>query len=236
VSELIKRPATEEELQLIRTRSLTSLSLHKMYSDIVLRLRRPAALRHELASHCCVLAMEYQAAIANLNATAHFAAAHVLIRPTFESLVRGLWLTYEATPNKVVEFSAGKFRPDLDRLLKYLRTEQMRPIGAFIGMGNTINPLFSSFAHSCYEQIKRRQGGFELSEVMASAFIADMFCVLAGDLLGTVTGVSDLVDMTHPNLLAVHDASMAQLALPEPPVDHTKLPPMPNWPDVVVPA
>jgi len=78
----------------------------------------PANLRSRTAAACLGVVLDHQHAITILVANERMASAFALVRPVFESLLRGIWLTHCATDDQVELFSTGRSRPEVDRLLK----------------------------------------------------------------------------------------------------------------------
>lgn len=60
-------------------------------------------LRAVVAFQSGLLALEHGSASLQLIASEHMTSAHALMRPQFESLVRGIWLAHAANDNWVVK-------------------------------------------------------------------------------------------------------------------------------------
>lgn len=88
----------DEQLQTTLERSL---ELHQTVHDLVDDLEPYPELRFELAFQSGLLSMEHATAAMLLMQSGMPAPAITLLRPQFESLVRGMWLKFAATESQV---------------------------------------------------------------------------------------------------------------------------------------
>ena len=92
----------DEQLQTTLERSL---ELHQTVHDLVDDLEPYPEMRFELAFQSGLLSMEHATAAVLLMQTGLPAPAITLLRPQFESLVRGLWPKFAATESQVEKLS-----------------------------------------------------------------------------------------------------------------------------------
>ena len=83
----------------------------------------PASLRSRVATACLSVALDHHHAITILVANDRLASAFALVRPVFESFIRGTWLTHCATDVQVEKFSTGWSPPKIDLLLEDLENK-----------------------------------------------------------------------------------------------------------------
>ena len=97
-----------------RATELTNLLSKKLYN-----LSITDNLRNRLAGACFAITQEHQHAIVILlNQDRPFhSSAFALIRPVFESYIRGLWLSHCATDSQLEAFSQDKKLPDTASLV-----------------------------------------------------------------------------------------------------------------------
>ncbi|MCU0952027.1 MAG: hypothetical protein MUC68_13470 [Burkholderiaceae bacterium] len=78
----------------------------------------PATLRNRTAGACFAIALEHHEAVTVLAAQAPplYSSAFALVRPTYESCLRGMWLSHCATEEQVKSFSMDCKVPDMASL------------------------------------------------------------------------------------------------------------------------
>lgn len=82
----------------------------------------PENLRARVATACFGVALDHHHAITILILNDRMASAFALVRPVFESFIRGAWLTHCATDKEVECFSAGGTPPKIDRLVENIES------------------------------------------------------------------------------------------------------------------
>jgi hypothetical protein len=80
-------------------------------------LSLPASLRHRSSAACLSVTQDHQLAITSLIEQGLYSSAFALIRPLFESYVRGLWLAHCASDKELDAFSKGGEPPGITKLL-----------------------------------------------------------------------------------------------------------------------
>lgn len=219
-------------LPLLESRSDQSLELHARIAEIFGGMDRLSAPRLFVAADALVLGAELHAGIALLTRFGHYASANALMRPLIETAVRSMWVIYQA-PIEVVQRIAGNtYTIDLDKMLRQLAKRKDLPLisGLVKALSNAKSTLHS-FTHVGYEQLRRREVGFDPNEVRMQLMVADLFAVICLDLAGVVYNQSEIKKTVLPQLVE----TIKELQLFEPSektLDHFGMPPMPSWKDV----
>lgn len=89
----------------------------------------PPGRRVQLQVAYCHLVVDHQRAIALLLEANMLASAFALARPTFEALVKGLWLYYCATDEQLEQHAKGK---ELDQIGALLDSLGSKPVHAVV--------------------------------------------------------------------------------------------------------
>lgn len=92
----------EEEFQRLLERTF---AFHEAVVTHAQSLEPAEDLRAVIAFQSGLLALEHGSASLQLVASGHMTSAHALMRPQFESLVRGIWLAHAANDNWVMKLS-----------------------------------------------------------------------------------------------------------------------------------
>ena len=151
------------------------------------RLNRPTKLRCELANDAATLSIEFHGAIWVLVHSAHFAAAHALLRPMMETTARSLWLLYAASFDQVEALAANRHTLDMGDLLRAMRKKQAFPeIEILCKLDDEASKLFHSFTHGSFEALRRRADGYQPAEVLMCLMIADLYLTIATDAIAVL--------------------------------------------------
>lgn len=94
-------------------------ALSKLLSSKLHNQSLPANLRNRVAGACLAVALEHQQAMVVLlgQDPPLCASAFALVRPVFESYLRGLWISHCASDRQVESFSKGGRPPDAASLV-----------------------------------------------------------------------------------------------------------------------
>lgn len=112
--------------------------------------------RFRAAGGCFDLAMEYQKAIVLLVSNCLYGAGFCLMRPIYESYVRGIWLHKCATPNELANYSKDKV-PHLSELLHSVENLPSHQDGILSKAKESSWNFMNSSVHAGYQQIVHRQ-------------------------------------------------------------------------------
>ena len=131
-------------------------TLRRAIGEAVVSLQIPAQLKSRLSAGCHSAAMQNHAGIAVLFSLGLHAPAFALLRPAFESYVRGIWLSDCAKQAEISAFVAGVWQnvPSMGNMVDQLEST------ASIGTGILKQSFLSNwetlcgFTHSGIEQIQ----------------------------------------------------------------------------------
>ncbi len=117
----------------------------------------PQSTRNRVAGACFAVAMDHQQAVVVLleRHPPFYSSAFSLVRPVYESYVRGLWLSHCATDEQVDSFSQGDKPPDMASLVA-----EVERVGDF--EGKQLSGIYkrswsalSSYTHTGALQVQR---------------------------------------------------------------------------------
>lgn len=134
------QPAT-----LARATSLAALLSAKLQEQPM-----PGNLRNRMAGACFAIALEHHQAVTVLAAQTQplYSSAFALVRPTYESYVRGMWLSHCAEDIQVESFSKDGNIPKMETLARAVETsgnlDRKQLSGIYAGNWSA----FCSFTHS----------------------------------------------------------------------------------------
>lgn len=117
----------------------------------------PALLRNRLASPCFIVVQEHHQAIVLLLAQRHpfHASAFALVRPVYESLVRGVWLWQCASEAELQAFSKGDRPPSTPTMLKAVEKTPSYAGGQLSAVYSRSWETMCAYTHTGAQQIQR---------------------------------------------------------------------------------
>lgn len=135
-----------------RASALTDLLSSKLHEQAI-----PANLRNRVAGACFAVALEHQQAIVVLleHVPPIYSSAFALVRPVFESYLRGLWLAHSATDVQVDSFSKGGKPPDTASLVAAVERAGEFDGKQLSGIYTKHWSSFSSYTHTGGLQVQR---------------------------------------------------------------------------------
>ena len=135
-----------------RASALTDLLSAKLHEQPI-----PASLRNRVAGACFAIALEHQQAIVILleHRPPLNSSAFALVRPVFESYVRGLWLSHCARDDQVESFSKGAKPPDTASLVAAVEKAGDFDGKQLSGIYGKHWSSFSSYTHTGALQVQR---------------------------------------------------------------------------------
>jgi hypothetical protein len=149
-----------EEIVMWVQANLESLTLRKIQGD----------KRSALAAACWHTAIEHDQAIVMLAIDELHGSMLALVRPLFESYVRGMWLMHAASEAEVDRAGADQFPHDCDQMIEALERK-----------GVTLSSVESqswsrlcSFDHTGYERIATRLSAAAIGPQFEDAEIVDV--------------------------------------------------------------
>ena len=151
------------------------------------------------AGGCLDLAMEYQKAIVLLVSDCLYGAAFCLMRPIYESYVRGIWLHKCATPQELSNYSKDKV-PHFSELLRSVETLDSHKDGILSKAKQNGWISMNSFVHAGYQQVVHRQTessiepNYDDSQIKQLINFANAFSCLSAI---AICDLSDDVDIAY---------------------------------------
>ena len=139
-------------------------------------LSAPASLRTRCSAPCFIVAQEHHAAILSLleQKQPFFATAFALVRPVYESLVRGLWLQHCATDAEVQTFSVGGRPPNVPALLAAIKQTPAYSSGLLSTVYAQSWDAMCSYTHTGSHQIQRWNTGDAIQSNYADSEVAEV--------------------------------------------------------------
>lgn len=173
-----------------------AISLMGDLSHETSKLSVPNNVRSRLAAGCHFVAAEHHAGIALLCSVGHPASALALLRPAFESYVRGVWISECATDAQIADFQSGKSR-SIPAIKAQIEAIEKTPTfdSGILGRSHSENwHTLCGFAHTGIEQlqmcmtrsaIERNCTGEQIDEALA---FAGACAIMASIAVATLAG------------------------------------------------
>lgn len=145
----------------------------------------PAATRTRASGACLQLAMEHHRSIINLIAQGLYGSAFALLRPAYESYVRGAWLAHCASDDAIARFVSGRGSPKIDRMLDAIAKVPEFNEGTLSILKRSHWNAMSEYTHSGALQVQRRQtdkaveSNYSKQEITEVTFLAETFGSIA---------------------------------------------------------
>lgn len=180
-----------------------SIELHQAVHDLVDDFEPYDELRFELAFQSGLLSMEHATAALLLIQSDFPAPAITLLRPQFESLVRGLWLTFAATESQVEKLSLpltvetarrGDELPMLADMLKRLEAVPEAPkhiVAQLQAYKDIAWKALNSHTHGGMHPLSRYVTGYAPKLVHDSLCNSNGILMMAAQMLCILTGVPE---------------------------------------------
>ena len=218
----------------IRERCERSRELQGVVIWSIAKLTRPSSLRRQVAGDAATLAIELHGAIWVLIHSAHFAAAHALLRPMMETTARALWLLYAATFEQVEALASNRHTLDMGDLLRAMQKKRAFPqVDILCDLDEKSKKPIHSFTHGGFEALRRRADGFEPTEIIACLLIADLYLVIATDAVAVLHETSPLKPLMKEAAGRLGEEFTERFGTQVTEPDETKngLPHLPTWQD-----
>ena len=149
--------------------------------------------RERIAMGMLSIALDHREAVLLLVSKGARSSAMALMRPIFDSLVSGYWMTACATDQQAQAFMAERHAPSLDTLIRKLQKHDA--VGALFGHIKRLHgTLLHDFVHGGPRQVSRwispaeigpRHSDLEMVEVLRVVDVLGLFaCVVREDLTG----------------------------------------------------
>lgn len=170
--------------------------------------------RSRFAAGCLDVALEHQKAIVLLIHNQLYGSAFSLVRPIFESYIRGVWLLNCATDEQLRQIKRDKLRRSFEDLVKEVERVDGYDEGVLSEVKQRSWKAMNSYTHSGVLQITRRNkeatiepnyDNDEIIEVLKFAIIVGLLAALAEALMaGSLTLANDILSKTENAFNAEH--------------------------------
>jgi hypothetical protein len=146
----------------------------------------PASLRTRVAGGCFFVTQEHHCAIALLLKHELYASAFALLRPQYESYVRGLWCAHSATEEDLDRFTKGAEPPPITKLLASIEEHEAYSAGTLSSWKAQGWSAMCSYTHTGSLQVQRFQtetsieSNFPPEELVEVANASATFALLSG--------------------------------------------------------
>lgn len=141
--------------------------------------------RSGLAISSFDIALEHHDAIVLLIENCLPGSAFSLLRPTFESYIRGVWMLDCAIDSQVEQFAKERFNPAVEKMISELETMEAYSAGIFSKSWEQGKKLFHSFTHAGYRHLIRRMSAdgiganYPEQEILAALGYVDAIAIMA---------------------------------------------------------
>ncbi len=145
-----------------------------------------ASLRNRLSGGCLSVCQDHQCAITLLLDEHFYASAFALVRPQYESYVRGLWLAHCATDKQISGFSCAKEPPKLGEMLSTIEKQEAYDAGTLSRFKLEMWSALCSYTHTGGLQVQRWQtksgveSNYPPEEICEVARVSASFALLSG--------------------------------------------------------
>lgn len=144
-----------------------------------------ADTRTRLVAGCFDIAMEHYKAIILLSFNKVYGSAYSLLRPLFESYIRGLWLFRCASKTEVELFQKGKITKNFGQLIEEIEKIDGYDIGTLSKSKRASWGAMNDYVHSGFNQITRRnkensiEPNYDIEEIKEIICFANSIGVLS---------------------------------------------------------
>jgi len=135
---------------------IKSTELIKWLDKEINGLELPTDTRTRLVAGCFDIVLEHQKAIILLALNNIYGSAYSLLRPLFETYIRGLWLFRCATKNEISQFQKGKINKQFWELIVDIEKIEGYHEGVLSKSKNSSWSAMNDFTHGGINQVSRR--------------------------------------------------------------------------------
>jgi hypothetical protein len=197
---------TKRELNPLATRSF---QLYDWISKRLNDLEIPKDRKILIGVCCFDTAIEHQLAIATLVQSHVYGSAFALVRSTFESFVRGVWLSRCATEDEIDDYVSDKIDLKFYKILNDIEKLEGFRNGVLSKIKTDAWKVMNSYTHSGIEQASRRltsnaiEPNYSNVEILSLLRIADAFAILSFQQSVSDAGRLDLAAEAQNKLLEI---------------------------------
>ena len=139
-------------------------ALRRAIGEAVVGLKIPVELKSRLSAGCHSAALQNHAGIAVLFSLGLHAPAFALLRPAFESYVRGIWLSDCAKQVEISDFATGAWQkvPSMGNMVDQLESTASFGTGILTQSFSSNWETLCGFTHSGIEQVQMHISGGDI--------------------------------------------------------------------------
>lgn len=133
----------------------------------------PSSDRNRIAIGCLHQVAEHQQAIALLVRHGLYGSAFSLVRPLFETYIRGVWLRNCASDVELAQFQAGKIEKTFAQLIDDVEALEGYAVGVLSEVKQNSWVAMNDFTHGGFRQAVRRNTGDAITSNYAVAEVTE---------------------------------------------------------------
>ena len=179
----------------MKTIELIQKSNHiaRVIDETIHEARISSDLNFRVAGGCFDVVLEHQKAVTILSNEKLFGSAFSLIRPIFETYIRGLWIFYCASKNEINKFLKDKDIPTLQKLIDSIEKCSGFDTGVLSKIKQSSYSSMCSYTHSGWLQIGRRfndeyiESNYSDGEIQESINFANTIAMFAAHEIAKMT-------------------------------------------------
>jgi hypothetical protein len=162
-----------------------------------------------LAVSCYDVAIEHHIGIAALLPSRINGSAFALVRPLFETFVRGVWLRHCATDEQIDQYVGDRLNLKFWQILEAVEKVDGFGDGVLSGLKKNAWRAMNSYTHGGIQQAGRRTSGayiepdFPAEEIIEVIKLAGSFCLLAFQQVAIEAKRMDLAELALEKLSGV---------------------------------
>lgn len=166
----------------------------------------PALLKNQLARTCFIVAQEHHQATLLLLSQHHpiYASAFALVRPVYESFVRGVWLLHGASEEELQAFLEGKPPPNMRAMLKAVENAPDYGSAHLSKIYTNSWNAMCAYTHTGAQQIQRWNNGNFITSNFSDEEVDEVLRFTGTLALRSVVGLAKVADNNALVLRALH--------------------------------
>jgi len=153
-----------------------------------------ASNRSRIAAGLLHLSMEHHGAIHLLTINKHYGSAFALLRPQFESFIRGIWFQHCATDEQLELFIKNEEPPRINSLLKDIENAPGYEEGTLKKAKDEVWSALCGYTHGGYFQVAYRNTETEIAPDYDEEHIIGLLIMASNITLLTVVAFARLVN------------------------------------------
>jgi hypothetical protein len=172
-------------------------------------LEVPSCTRNRIAFGCLHQVAEHHEAIALLVRHRLYGSAFSLVRPLFETYIRGVWLRHCASEGELSQFQEGKIKKTFAELIQDIESHEGYAAGVLSDVKRNSWDAMNDFTHGGSRQVARRNAAdsiasnYTAGEVQEALNFSGAIGLLAAMEVILAAGRNDLVPALFEQMNAV---------------------------------